>query len=157
MGDAMKWALAAAAALVPTAVRASDAEKPVATTLPNGLRIVAKEARGTGLVALACFVDGGNRTEPPELSGLSHYYEHLVFRGGTAKQKELETRKVFTQLGTFYGYTTEDSTCFYFVVPLSNLDEALWRHRDAVTNVQVTQEKVDKERDVVMNEFRTSV
>jgi len=155
----MKKLLLAAALVVPTAhALAGEAEeKPVQKTLENGLRVVAKEARGTGLVALACFVDGGNRTEPAELSGLSHYYEHLVFRGGTAKQAELETRKVFTQLGTFYGYTTEDSTCFYFLVPLSNLDEALWRHRDAVTNVRVTQEKVDKERDVVMNEYRMNV
>jgi zinc protease len=148
----------AAALAIPTAAFADQPpEKPLQKTLENGLRVVAKEARGTGLVALACMVDGGNRTEPAELSGLSHYYEHLVFRGGTARQAELETRKVFTQLGTFYGYTTEDSTCFYFIVPLSNLDEALWRHRDAVTNVKVTQEKVDRERDVVMNEYRMSV
>ncbi len=154
-----KVALVVAALVVPTAsALAGEPEaKPIQKKLANGLRVVAKEAKGTGLVALACFVDGGNRTEPPELSGLSHYYEHLVFRGGTAKQAELETRKVFTQLGTFYGYTTEDSTCFYFIVPLSNLDEALWRHFDAVMKVQVTQEKVDKERDVVLNEYRMRV
>jgi predicted Zn-dependent peptidase len=153
----MRKALLLAAIVIPTAQALADDAKPVQKRLANGLRVIAKEAKGTGLVALACFVDGGNRTEQAELSGLSHYYEHLVFRGGTKKQKELETRKVFTQLGTFYGYTTEDSTCFYFVVPLSNLDEALWRHRDAVTNVEVTQEKVDKERDVVMNEYRMRV
>ncbi|MEZ0229331.1 MAG: M16 family metallopeptidase, partial [Planctomycetota bacterium] len=149
-----------AALVVPTAhaLAGEPAEpKPVQKKLANGLRVVAKQAPGTGLVALACFVDGGNRTEAAELSGLSHYYEHLVFRGGTAKQAELETRKVFTQLGTFYGYTSEDATCFYFVVPLSNLDEALWRHFDAVMKVQVTQEKVDKERDVVLNEYRMRV
>jgi zinc protease len=159
----MKKLALAAALVIPTALacpaRAADAPEPLplAVTLPNGLRVIAKEAKGTGLVALTCLVDGGNRTEQPELSGLSHYYEHLVFRGGTAKQAELETRKVFTQLGTFYGYTSDDSTCFYFVVPVSNLDEALWRHVDAVTKVQVTQAKVDKERDVVMNEYRMRV
>src|SRR5687767_11659656 len=138
--------LALVAALVVPTAHALAGEppeaKPVQKKLANGLRVVAKEAKGTGLVALACFVDGGNRTEPAELAGLSHYYEHLVFRGGTARQAELETRKVFTQLGTFYGYTSEDATCFYFVVPTSNLDEALWRHFDAVMKVQVTQEKV---------------
>lgn len=167
MARSQRLALIAAAALVVPTVRAlltpsvlagEPAEaKPIQKKLANGLRVIAKEAKGTGLIALALFVDGGNRTEQAELAGLSHYYEHLVFRGGTAKQGELETRKVFTQLGTFYGYTTEDSTCFYFVVPRSNLDEALWRHQDAVMKVQVTQEKVDKERDVVMNEYRMRV
>jgi zinc protease len=152
----------AAALVLPTvasaAARAQEpARKPVVRTLANGLTVVAKSAPGSGLVALVCYVDGGNRTEPAELSGLSHYYEHLVFRGGTAKQAELETRKVFTQLGTFYGYTSDDATCFYFIAPLSSLDEALWRHKDAVTKVIVTQEKVAKEREVVLSEYKMSV
>jgi zinc protease len=125
-------------------------------TLENGLRVIVREDRAKDLVALSLHVDGGNRTEPRELSGLSHYYEHLIFRGGTARQKELETRKVFMSLGDFSGYTTQDWTAYNFVAPRERFDEALWRFADAVVNVDVTAEKVAKEREVVLSEYKMS-
>lgn len=125
-------------------------------TLENGLRVIVREDRAKDLVALSLHVDGGNRTEPRELSGLSHYYEHLIFRGGTARQAELETRKVFLGLGDFSGYTTSDLTAYNFVVPSRQFDEALWRFADACTAVQVTAEKVAKEREVVLSEYKMS-
>jgi zinc protease len=126
------------------------------TTLENGLRLIVKEDFAKDLVALSLHVDGGNRTEPRELSGLSHYYEHLIFRGGTAKQKELETRKVFLGLGDFGGYTTADLTAYDFVVPRASFDEALRRFADAVLEIEVTAEKVAKEREVVLSEYKMS-
>ena len=71
--------------------------------LDNGLQVVMKEQHEKNLIAVNAYVKGGSRTETPEISGLSHYYEHLIFRGGTDLQEELETRKVFGALGTFYG------------------------------------------------------
>ncbi|MDP3024146.1 MAG: pitrilysin family protein [candidate division Zixibacteria bacterium] len=121
--------------------------------LDNGMQIITKEEHSKNLIALNIYVRGGSRTETPELSGLSHYYEHLIFRGGTDKQKELETRKVFQSLGQFRGFTSEDVTCYYMVAPKENLDEALWRYADAVMNLKVTQEKVESERQVVLEEF----
>lgn len=126
------------------------------TTLENGLRVIAKESFAKDLVALSLHVDGGNRTETRELSGLSHYYEHLIFRGGTARQAELETRRAFLSLGEFSGYTTTDLTAYHFVVPRASFDEALWRFADAIMNIEVTAEKVAKEREVVLSEFKMS-
>ncbi len=122
----------------------------------NGLRIATKEAFAKDLVALNLYVDGGNRTETAPLSGLSHYYEHLIFRGGTKKQAELETRKHFDAIGQFGGWTSSDVTCYNFVVPAARFDEALDRFADAVMNVEVTAEKVAKEREVVISEFKMS-
>ena len=121
--------------------------------LDNGMQVITKEEHSKNLIALNIYVKGGSRTETPELSGLSHYYEHLIFRGGTDKQKELETRKVFQSLGQFFGFTSEDVTCYYMVAPKENLDEALWRYADAVMNLKVTQEKIESERQVVLEEF----
>ncbi|HEU4726155.1 MAG TPA: pitrilysin family protein [Candidatus Eisenbacteria bacterium] len=97
---------------------------------------------------------GGSRTETPTLSGLSHYYEHLIFRGGSAKQGELQFRKEMQRIGDESGgYTTNDWTCYGFTAPTQNLDEALWRSVDAWMGLQLTQAKVDKERQVVMEEY----
>src|SRR4030065_1282627 len=121
--------------------------------LDNGLQVIMKEQHEKNLIAVNAYVKGGSRTESPEISGLSHYYEHLIFRGGTDKQAELETRKVFQSLGTFYGFTSDDVTDYYIITAKENLEEALWRHADVVMNTKITQETVDTERQVVMEEY----
>ncbi len=124
-------------------------------TLPNGLRVVLVENHSKPLVAACIFVNGGSRTETPALSGLSHYYEHLIFRGGSLKQGELEFRKQMQRIGEETGgYTTNDYTCYGFTAPKENFDEALDRSVDAWMNLKLTQEKVNKEREVVMSEYK---
>src|SRR5687767_5043831 len=81
--------------------------------LDNGLRLLLQEDHSKPLVGVCLFVNGGSRTETPTLSGLSHYYEHLIFRGGSTKQKELEFRREMQRLGEESGgYTTNDYTCY---------------------------------------------
>ena len=119
--------------------------------LPNGMRLVLVEDHSKPLVGVCIFVNGGSRTEPPSLSGLSHYYEHLIFRGGSTKQGELQFRREMQRIGEESGgYTTNDYTCYGFTAPTQNLDEALWRSVDAWMNLKLTADKVAKERQVVM-------
>lgn len=123
-------------------------------TLPNGMRLLLREDHSKPLVGVCIFVNGGSRTEPPSLSGLSHYYEHLIFRGGSTKQQELEFRREMQRIGEESGgYTTNDYTCFGFTAPTKNVDEALWRSVDAWMNLKLTDAKVAKERQVVMGEY----
>jgi zinc protease len=122
--------------------------------LSNGLTLLMQEDHSKPLVGVCLFVNGGSRTEDPVLSGLSHYYEHLIFRGGSARQKELEFRKEMQRIGEESGgYTTNDYTCYGFTTPTANVDEAIWRSRDAWLGLKLTQAKVNKERQVVMEEF----
>ena len=122
--------------------------------LDNGLRLLLQEDHSKPLVGVCLFVNGGSRTESPTLSGLSHYYEHLIFRGGSTQQKELEFRREMQRLGEESGgYTTNDYTCYGFTTPTSNLKEAFTRSVDAWMNLKLTQEKVARERQVVMEEF----
>lgn len=125
--------------------------------LPNGLRIVTKEDHSRPLVAVCGYILGGARTEPAELSGLSHYYEHLIFRGGSKSQREMEMRQEFQRLGRFYGYTNDDATCFYITVPAENLEEGVRRYADALFGFELTPAKVDRERQVVLEEFNMRV
>lgn len=142
-------------ALSPHLAGASSPEVIHRETLANGLRVVLVENHSKPLVAVCIFVNGGSRTETPALSGLSHYYEHLIFRGGSLKQGELEFRKQMQRIGEESGgYTTNDYTCYGFTAPRENFDEALDRSVDAWMNLKLTQEKVNKEREVVMSEFK---
>ena len=142
----------AAAALVPSTARAAAAVHQ--EVLPNGLTLLMQEDHAKPLVGVCIFVKGGSRTETPTLSGLSHYYEHLIFRGGSVKQGELQFRKEMQRIGDESGgYTTNDWTCYGFTAPTQNLDEALWRSVDAWMGLQLTQAKVDKERQVIMEEY----
>ncbi|HEY2923825.1 MAG TPA: insulinase family protein, partial [Candidatus Eisenbacteria bacterium] len=135
-------------------VRAATSEIIRRETLPNGLRLILLENHSKPLVAACVVVNGGSRTETPTLSGLSHYYEHLIFRGGSLKQGELEFRKQMQRIGEESGgYTTNDYTCYGFTAPKENFDEALDRSVDAWMNLKLTQEKVTRERQVVMEEF----
>ena len=123
-------------------------------TLPNGLTLLMQEDHSKPLVGVCIVVNGGSRTEDPKLSGLSHYYEHLIFRGGSVRQQELEFRKEMQRIGEESGgYTTNDYTCYGFTAPTANLDEALWRSLDAWLALKLTQAKVDRERQVIMEEY----
>jgi zinc protease len=146
-------ASAAAAASAPE-VSAPSTPSVYQETLPNGLRLVLVEDHSKPLAGVCLFVNGGSRTESPDLSGLSHYYEHLIFRGGSARQQELEFRREMQRIGEESGgYTTNDYTCFGFTAPTANLDEALWRSVDAWMALKLTEVKVARERQVVMEEF----
>jgi zinc protease len=143
-----------AAASASTSAPARAAAPVHKEVLPNGLTLLMQEDHAKPLVGVCIFVKGGSRTENPTLSGLSHYYEHLIFRGGSVKQGELQFRKEMQRIGDESGgYTTNDWTCFGFTSPTQNLDEALWRSVDAWMGLQLTQAKVDKERQVVMEEY----
>lgn len=123
-------------------------------TLPNGLRLLLVEDHSKPLVGICIFVNGGSRTEPPSLSGLSHYYEHLIFRGGSKNQAELEFRREMQRIGEESGgYTTNDYTCYGFTAPSEHMDEALMRSVDAWMNLKLTEKKVARERQVVMEEY----
>jgi len=117
------------------------------------MMVLSKEDHSKNLITMCIYVKGGSRTETPELSGLSHYYEHLIFRGGTKKQEELETRKSFQSLGTFFGFTSNDVTCYYIVTPKENFNEALWRYADVVMSIVPDEKRIEAERQTILEEI----
>ena len=139
--------------LFPALLLSAPPEKRI---LSNGLILITQEDHSRNLISICGYVNGGGRTESPDLAGLSHYFEHLIFRGGTFKQDELEMRKAFLSLGKFYGYTYEDATCYYITVPPENLPEALDRYVDVLLNLELNEKKVETERGIVLAEFGQS-
>jgi len=144
----------ALAALVAMAAAGTSSAIPVVERLENGMTLIFEEDHSRPLVAACLFVKGGSRTEPDSLKGLSHYYEHLIFRGGSTRQEPMEYRKTVQDIGEESGgYTTDDYTCYGYTVPTEHLDEMIWRSADAWFELIPDQEKVDIERKVVMTEY----
>jgi zinc protease len=127
------------------------------TLLDNGLTLYTKEDHSKPLIALYAMVDGGSRTETPDIAGLSHFYEHLVARGGSTKQKQTEFRRQMSSLGEEQIYTYDDGTLYAFTVPTENFVEALWRYSDFLMELKPDSASIVKERTIVMEEYNMSV
>ena len=122
--------------------------------LPNGLTLILEENHAQPVIAVSLCVNGGSRTETPEISGLSHYYEHLIYRGGSKGMVPLEFRRKMQELGEESGgYTSDDYTNFGFTVPTQNFAEAFRRATDDWLDLVVNQETIAAERQVVLEEY----
>src|SRR5262245_26104765 len=82
-------------------------------TLSNGLQIVGETNPSALCVALAFWVKTGSRDETPEVSGVSHFLEHMVFKG-TARRDSLAVNRDFSKIGADNNaFTSEENTVFH--------------------------------------------
>jgi predicted Zn-dependent peptidase len=92
--------------------------------LPNGLTIIGEATPSARSVAIGFFVRTGSRDETPEEAGLSHYLEHMVFKG-TPRRSALDVNKDFDRIGANYNaFTSEENTVFYAAVLPEYLPQA---------------------------------
>jgi predicted Zn-dependent peptidase len=121
-------------------------------TLPNGLTIIGEILPQTRSVAIGFFVRTGSRDESPEEAGLSHYLEHMVFKG-TPRRTALDVNKDFDRIGANYNaYTSEENTVFYAAV----LPEYLPQATDILADIlrpSLRDEDFDMEKNVILEEI----
>src|SRR3712207_3337715 len=85
-------------------------------TLPNGLRIVGEVSPPAKSVSLGFFVRTGARDETADVNGVSHFLEHMVFKG-TPRRTALDVNRDFDRIGANYNaFTSEENTVFYAAV-----------------------------------------
>ncbi len=83
------------------------------TTLPNGLSIVAEVDSDAATMAAGFFVRTGSRDETPEVAGVSHFLEHMMFKG-TERRTVFDINREFDELGADYNaFTSEETTVYY--------------------------------------------
>jgi len=143
-----------ALALVPAAHagRILDAAAITQTTLPNGLRVVIKEAPSIPLVALNVWVRAGSSDETEENNGVSHFLEHLMFKG-SKKRGPGEFDLEIEGLGGLANATTmEDATQYYVVVAQQYALQALEALGDMISNPTFPEEELRRERQIILNE-----
>lgn len=94
----------------------------------------------------------GSRYERPGLTGISHLFEHMMFKGTKEVGPEEFSRIIQAHGGTLNAFTTSDNTSYYENLPAAKLELAVRLEADRLQNLQITQETLEPEREVVRSE-----
>lgn len=122
-------------------------------TLPNGLRVVVKEAPGIDLVVLNVWVRAGSADETEENNGVSHFLEHLMFKG-TKKRGPLDFQREIEGLGGVANAATmEDATQYWVVVRARHVLAAIEALGDVMTNPTFPDEQMRTETNIILREL----
>jgi len=146
------------AATKPTApVRVPGIDQVQATTLANGMKVIVWTDRDIPNVALYNWVRVGSRNEVPGITGLAHFFEHMMFNG-TAKRTPGEfDRNMEAQGGSNNAFTSENVTVYQDWIPRTALDLVFDLEADRLANLSFDPKVVESERGVVYSERRLSV
>lgn len=122
-------------------------------TLKNGLRVFLKEIHTTPIVSQWIWYRVGSRNEKPGIQGISHWVEHLQFKG-TAKYPIDELDHTISRVGGVWNAMTHlDWTTYYETLPSQKLDLALELEADRMQNSLYDKDEINAERTVVISEL----
>jgi predicted Zn-dependent peptidase len=124
------------------------------TTLPNGLRILAAPMPHAHSVSVGIYVGTGSRYERKEEAGLSHFVEHLCFKGSAKRPTAKDISEAIDGVGGFLnGGTDRELTVFYGKVPAPHFALVLDVLADMVSSPRLEPEEMEKERKVILEEL----
>lgn len=121
--------------------------------LSNGIRVVSERMEGVHSVALGVWVNAGSVFESDQNAGVSHFIEHMLFKGTetrSAADIAAETDAVGGELNAF---TAKECTCFHARVPDNSLETAISLLSDLVLHSTLDPENMDREKHVVIEEI----
>ena len=121
-------------------------------TLDNGLRVVHNYDGATAMVALNVMYNVGARDESPELTGMAHLFEHLMF-GGSVNIPDFDGA-IENAGGMNNAWTSNDYTNFYDIVPAQNVETAFWVESDRMLALAFSDKALEVQRHVVIEEFK---
>jgi zinc protease len=150
--------LAACASVEParTPAARSDVGPPAPTreVLPNGVVLISLEHRASDVVALQLWVRAGGRDETPDELGLSHYLEHMLFKGTPTRPPGSIDRQIEGLGGQSNAYTSYDYTHYDLVLPAPQMRAGVDLLADIAVNASFDRGEMDAERKVVLEEMR---
>lgn len=122
--------------------------------LTNGIRVVLVPRKDTETITLEVGVRVGSRYEPVKINGVSHYAEHLMFKGTKKRPTTLDISKALDSVGAEYNaYTSKDQTGYYVKTDRSNLNLALDILSDMLINSKFDAEEMAREKKVIVEEI----
>jgi predicted Zn-dependent peptidase len=122
--------------------------------LPNGLASILTPLPHAQSVSVGVWVRAGGRCEPGELSGISHFLEHLLFKGTLRRSCEALKQAIEGVGGALNGFTAEEHTCYMAKVPHRYARRALNILADMVRHPRMHPRDIEKEREVIIEEIR---
>lgn len=123
------------------------------TTLPSGLRVVSENVPGARSVCTGVWVGVGSRDEPAELCGVSHFLEHLLFKGTVSRSAREINEAVDRVGGDMNAFTTKEYTAYYARLPAGELTLAIDLLGDVLTAPALRESDIDNERHVILEEL----
>jgi len=120
-------------------------------TLDNGLRLLVHRDHSTPIATVNLLYNIGAKHEHPERTGFAHLFEHLMFEGSV----NIPTYDTPLQKagGENNAFTSNDITNYYLTLPVQNLETAFWLESDRMLGLDLSQEKLDVQKNVVIEEY----
>ncbi len=134
--------------------RAAVSSRPTREVLPNGVVLIAQEHRASDVVALQLWMRVGGRDETADELGLSHYLEHMLFKGTPTRPPGSIDALIEGLGGTSNAFTSQDYTHFDVVLPAPHMRAGIELLADIAVNASFEQRELDAERKVVFEEMR---
>jgi zinc protease len=139
--------------LISSGARAAD--RVVATTLDNGLRVLLIEDARSPIVSFQVWYRVGSRNEHRGATGIAHFLEHLMFKGTPSHGPKQFARLVEQNGGQDNAFTSQDVTSYYVDIAADKLDLVIDLEADRMQNLLLDPKEINSERQVVIEERRT--
>ncbi|OGZ19033.1 MAG: hypothetical protein A2175_01770 [Candidatus Nealsonbacteria bacterium RBG_13_42_11] len=124
------------------------------TTLKNGLRIITVPMENSQAVTVFVLVGTGSKYEKKETSGISHFLEHMYFKGTKKRPNNMAIAETLDKVGGVYNaFTGEELTCYFAKVAANQLEIALDWVSDIYLNSFLPPKEIEKERKVIIEEL----
>ncbi|WP_244833152.1 pitrilysin family protein [Clostridium sp. BJN0001] len=124
--------------------------------LSNGLRIVTEKMEYLESVSIGVMVQNGSRNETLQNNGISHFIEHMFFKG-TEKR---DSKKIITDIenlgGQINAFTSKEATCFYVKTLSEHINSTIDVLSDIIINSKFSEEEIEKEKKVINEEIKMS-
>ena len=122
--------------------------------LPNGLIVLSEEMRHIRSIAIGIWMKSGSRDEAPEFNGISHFIEHMVFKGTTSRSAQQIARQVDSIGGNMDAFTGKETICFNIKVLDEHLPTAIDILSDLVLNPVFNAKDIVREKGVILEEIK---
>ncbi|MES2676964.1 MAG: pitrilysin family protein [Pseudomonadota bacterium] len=127
--------------------------QPKIITLENQLRIVIDPVKTVETAAIAVFVNTGSRNETPQINGISHFLEHMAFKGTTTRNAKQIAEQFDNIGGKINAYTSREKTVYYAKVLKADTEFATEFLSDILQNSTFDAVELEKERGVILQEI----
>jgi predicted Zn-dependent peptidase len=124
------------------------------TILSNGLTILTEKMNHIRSVAMGVWIGAGSRHELAEVNGISHFVEHMVFKGTKSRSAQIIAREVDAIGGNLDAFTGKETVCFNMKVLDEHVPTALEVLSDLVLNPVFASEEIQRERGVILEEIK---
>lgn len=124
------------------------------TTLPNGLRIITEEIPHVRSASIGVWVGAGSVWESPANMGISHFIEHMLFKGTTTRSARQIAREIDGRGGNLNAFTSKEQTCYYAKVLDEHLPIAVDVLADMLRHSLFDPTEIEKEKGVIVEEIK---